>query len=142
MSTDFNSLLKVDASKIEKPKPLPPGTYTASIASYEFGEANNANKTPFCRVQLQPISAEADVDTTDLGDLSKRKLRYDFWLTEDSLYRFTDFFKNVLQLDIAGRMLEELVPQMSGQIVKVEVTHVPSKDGQEVYAVANKLLAA
>lgn len=145
MATNFSSLLQVDASKAEKPKPLPVGTYTCSIISHEFGESNQ-NKTPYCRVHLQVVAPEGDVDAESFAALgeaaTKRKLKFDFWLTDDSFYRFSEFFENTLKMDIKGKTYDELCPAMNGQLVKVEVVHSVSQDGTEIYSNAKRLLAA
>lgn len=145
MAVNFSQLLQVDASKIEKPKPLPVGTYDCQVVKHEFGESAS-NKTPYCRVWLQPIVAGADVDQDALSALGdhpfKRQMKIDFWLTSDSLYRFSEFFRDTLGLDVTGKTLDELCPQMNGQTVKAEIIHVPSKDGTEIYANINRLIAA
>ena len=142
--TDFSSLLSLDASKVEKPKPLPVGTYDCLIEKYELGESTN-NKTPFCKVHLNVIAAGPDVDTdalADIGDFTKKKLNVTYWLTPDTLHRFKDLFENVLGMDITGKTFDELLPNLQGNPVKAEVIHQPSKDGESVYANVNRLLAS
>lgn len=134
---NFAALLNVKADTVEKPKPLPQGTYLGTITGHEFDESQK-KKTPFVRFHIQPVSPEPDVDEelfTEFGGqakLASKKQRTDFYLTEDSMFRLTDFLKDVCKLDADGRTLAELIPETTGVQIKFNISH--SINNGEVYA--------
>lgn len=145
-STNFKQLLSIPATGIEKPKPLPIGTYEGIIHSHTLGESRD-NKTPYVRLNIKPTSPGPDVDIDALNAsggsqrLSKVSLNHDFWLTEDSLYRLVDFFKLTLKVDIEGKNLEELIAQeLNNKPIKFELAHNMGKDNETVYSNIARLL--
>lgn len=144
MTVNFSNLLSVAVDKIEKPKPLPAGTYTTIITKYEFDETKSEKKTPLCKVFLKVLSAGEDVDAEELGkiaNLSERAISFSFYLTPDALWRFKEFLVDTLGLT-GGETLEALVPNMVGQTVLASVEHVLSRDATETYAQVARLLKA
>lgn len=111
---DFNQLLHQTADSFERPKPLPIGTYTFTILGHEMGESRQ-KKTPFVQFNVQPTAASADVDETLLDSITEwqaRKMRHTFYITEDSLFRLTEFMGHLgLGVD---RPLDELIPEATG----------------------------
>lgn len=151
MGANFSELLKVAVTSVERPKPLPPGTYDGVITGYETGEAQNEKKTPYVRVLIKLSTPQADVDQAGLQQyggmeaLQKAQpVRNDFWLTQESLYRLREFFENVLGVDVQGKNFDELLPQVSGRQVKVFMKQEPSKKAgsDAIYTVVDKLLKA
>lgn len=144
---DFKKLLSVQATTVEKPKPLPVGTYDAVITGHKFDESRE-KKTPYCRVTFRPVAPCGDVDGEAFeafgghANLSKKELFVDYWLTDEALFRFRQLFEEVLKLPVDGKTFDELAPQMDGQSVKVEIVHNPSQDGQQIYANAKRILSA
>lgn len=148
MAQDFKKLLSVPATSIEKPKPLPIGTYDGVIHSHSLGESRE-NKTPYVRLAIRPLVAGPDVDVEALAAAGgserfpKVNCTFDFWLTEDSLYRLTEFFTNVLGVDIEGKTLDELIgTELNNKPVKFELQHRFGQDGETTYMNVTKLLKA
>jgi len=133
MAVLFKELLNKPADTIEKPKALPAGTYIGAITKYEFGESKE-KKTPFVRFIFAVHSAGEDVDPDSLVgvDLSKKTLRRDFYLTDDALYRVKELMESCGH-STTGRTLGEIMPDMNGTQVMLEVTQRSSQDGSEVY---------
>jgi len=129
---DFSSLVNVQADTIERPKPLPVGSYQAVISKQEFGTTNSDKKTPYCRYLISPRTALDDVDQDALSkvDLSKITLRQDFWLTPDSTYRLVEFLKKTLGLDTTGRNLGDLIPEAVGMSVLINVKHTLDRNNE------------
>jgi hypothetical protein len=125
--------LSKPTDSIEKPKPLPAGTYNGVISKYEFGESKE-KKTPYVRYHLTAHSAGEDVDPDSIEgiDLSKKSLRRDFYLTEDAMYRVKDFLDSV-GVSTSGRSLGEVIPEAINAAVLISVTQRSSPDGSEIY---------
>lgn len=130
---DFSKLLSKPVESAEKPKPKPAGTYFGQIEGYTLGESKE-KKTPYVRFTASNLSPGDDVDRSQLEgvDLTKWKPTFDFYLTEDSLYRLRAFLES-LNLNVAGRTFNELMPETKNLPVKMTATNSTSQDGQNVY---------
>lgn len=133
IATDFRSLLSKPADQIERPKPLPAGTYEGTITKYEYGKSKE-KKTPYVRYFVQVNSAGEDVDPVEMDgiDLSKKQLRRDFYLTDDAEYRVKELWESC-GIDGTGRSLGEILPDLIGCQVLLEVTQRNSEDGKDTY---------
>jgi hypothetical protein len=141
----FGSILDKPATDIERPKPLPPGTYHCVVEG-QYREGTSAKKgTEFIEYSLKPIAALDDVDEGDLNAslksangsvkaLSDKRLRLTFYLTDDSLYRLKDFLGNDLQIELGKKHIRQLIGEAQNRQVLAQVKHVPSDDGQSVFA--------
>ena len=130
MSTvDFRTLLQTPMDTIEKPKPLPAGTYHGVVSRHEFGESSQ-KRTPYVRFHLQPTSAADDVDPAGLEgiDLSKKALRRDYFLTADALYRLKGFLDSI-GVSTTGRSLGEAIPDSTNARVLMQVTQRAADNG-------------
>jgi len=128
MSIDFNNLLNVNADNVEKPKPIPVGTYTFVVkanqggSAYKFREVNDQGVLDYYAF---PIAADEDVDEEMLADTPQwrdRPLRLTFWLSPDDMWKLTDFME-MCGLSLAGKSLKELVPEVAGCQFKGHVSH-------------------
>lgn len=130
---NFNALLNRRPNEVEKPKPLPVGDFLLSIAKYEFGESKE-KKTPYVRFTLNVLAPGEDVDPDALTgvDLSKKQLRLDFYITEDALWRLTEFLTESLGLD-AGLETTQLIDQSVGMSFYGAVTQRPDKNSGAIY---------
>lgn len=126
-SVDFRELLSKPAEDIKAPVPLPQGTYRGLIKGHALDESRE-KKTPFIRLTITNLDPQADVDQDDLAgvDLSKKEVRKDFYLTEDSLYRFKEFIESC-SIPVAGRTLGEMISELVNQEVMVELIHKMDK---------------
>jgi len=119
---DFASLLNKPADSIERPKPMPPGTYHGQITNTEFGESAQ-KRTPYCRVHVNVQSADESIPPDQLTDVKlPRLMRRDFFLTDDAMYRFTEFMQSC-GISLEGRLISECVPDLLQQPVLVDVKH-------------------
>lgn len=146
MATDFRNLLATKPETVEKPQPLPPGTYFALIKAWEPTESSQ-KKTPGVKIQFQLVSPDADVDMDQLEQVggqtavAKRKISTTFWLTEDSTFRLREFLEIACKLDISGRSFAELLPETVNQSVRLAVKHRVT-DKQEILLDVDQILAA
>ena len=86
-SASFESILDTPATEVERPKPLPAGTYDAIVKGLpEFGESSQ-KKTPFARFTLAMQSAGEDVDEEELqsiGGLDGKSIKSTYYTTPDA----------------------------------------------------------
>ena len=129
---DFSQLLRKPAGEAKRPKALPIGDYQGMIRSHEVGDQNR-NRTPYVRFGLVltewPDTIGPD-DRVDI-DLGRRTLRKDFYLTEESMWRLDRFIKSC-GIDPQSRTYEEILPQLIGQPVVVQVQHFLNQQTNEI----------
>ncbi len=121
----------------EAPKPLPAGHYTFVIDGQPRFDKSARKGTPFIELMNKPLSAHDDVDEDDLnevGDLSKKRVRLTFYFTEESKYRFQDFARDVLGLEVEDKAPRQIASEMPGCQFVGTITHTSSEDGQRKYA--------
>jgi hypothetical protein len=138
---NFADILKRPAASVERPKPLPAGSYHLLVAKHEFGESKE-KKTPFCKVTFNIMGPGPDIDPASLAgiDWGKRQLTADFYLTDDALWRFKEFFEKSLGVDIGQRSFGDIIQhELTGKQVMANVVQTPSqKPGDDsIYANIN-----
>lgn len=142
MPPDFKSLLQKPADSFKKPPTWPGGTYHGKVKLTEFGESSQ-KKTPYLRVIAQPYAAGEDVDQAALEslniDMSKRTFRDDFYLTEDALYRLTEFM-HTCGINTDGRSHMECIPEIGGSDVLITVLMKPTDDNTDFYNICDKIV--
>jgi hypothetical protein len=130
-SPNFASILSEAPTEIDRPKPLPIGTYLCVVGPHEVGQSSK-KKTDFLKFPLKPLAPMADVNEADLeemGGLEGRNLSITFYITPDAVFMLDDFHSNC-GCDIATDGLnradrnEEVV---NSQVLAV-VEHEPSQD--------------
>lgn len=129
MAADFKKLLSKNLDEVERPKPLPPGTYYGRVTKYAL-DVSKEKKTPYVRFSLAVTSAGDGVEADALNgvDLSKKQLRKDFYLTHDADWRLKEFIKSC-GVQVAGRSFESTIPDTMNSPVIIEVTQRPATDG-------------
>lgn len=139
MSVDFSKLLSKNTDTIEKPKPVPTGTYFAVVGGHRF-DVSTKKKTPYVEfeITLQQPDEDVDPDALDLfggsAKLATKKMNYTFYITDDAEWRLLGFLE-CLGLNTSGRTLGELIPETQGQPLKVSITHsVNERDPETPFA--------
>ncbi len=139
MTVDFAVLMNKPVEDAERPKAAPAGTYLAGIISHEFGTSTKKG-TPYCRFNFQLLAAQDDVDEEALDEaggvefLNKKRMRYEFYLTDDAMFRLREFLEEALELSCSGRNFDEVVPETANMQVLVNIVHTLSDDGKDTYA--------
>lgn len=131
---DFGSLLRKPAFEAKKPELLPISpNYIGIVGKYELGESKSVNKTPFVRFMGNFISWPDDIDEGDRNcDISKRTWRRDFFLSEDALFRLDEFLRG-MGIGEAGALYEDLIPQLIGQQVRINVSTRMDQKTNEIF---------
>lgn len=143
MSANFSDVLNKKLDTIEKPKPLPVGTYYAVVNGAPEIKPRGNNNTLSAEFKFKILQPDEDVDAEQLaaaGGLQKeREMRFTLWLTEDALWRAKQFVENC-GVDDSNVSLSQALQACVGCQVKVKVVQKPSQDGAELYANIDKIL--
>lgn len=93
----FGSILDTPSRDIEQPKPLPPGSYIASVQGLPRYDVTTNTGTEFAEFTLNLLEALGDVDEEALdeaGGLKGKTMRLTMWLTDKSAFRFKQFLNH------------------------------------------------
>jgi len=129
--TDFRDMLSRNTGEVERPKPIPVGTYLMTVLRHETGESS-LKKTPFVRFFFRLQSPGEDVDQELLPEnWQTRELRTEFYITEDALFLLSDF---LTACGLTGMAMDQAITAAVGVSVMGYVTQNPStKDPQRVF---------
>jgi hypothetical protein len=157
----FESILDMPATDVERPKPIPVGTYNAIVQGlYETGRSSE-KKTEFVQFAFAIQSAEEDVDEEDLvaaltakdgtvkalGSVVIKNNSTKFYTANAdgspsaALSRLTDFFTHC-DIDQEGKSLRQCLSETPNCSVKILIGHVASKDGESIFAEVKKIMPA
>jgi len=136
---EFSALLDVPLKDIERPKPIPVGTYTVIMTEMPK-QGKYSTGTPFLRFVLHVVAAGPDVHEQSLlnsltkpsGEtvpLSSKVIYQNFGLTEDAMPFLKDF---LVGTGIKGKSSNEIIGNLLNQEFKVYVIHdVPRTGGSD-----------
>lgn len=142
--TSFESILDTPATEVERPKPLPAGTYTVVVKGLpEYGESSQ-KKTPFVRFTYSVVASGDDVDEDDLREWATMKdgtvrslqsatLKDTYYTTPDALFRLTDTMEN-MGIDLEGKTTRQCIDETPNAQLDIFVGHRASEDGQQIFA--------
>lgn len=133
----FSEILNKRSEEIERPKPLPVGTYLMMIPAPAEIKQIGKNNTDAAEFQCRVVQAMDDVDASALeaaGGIQNKTMRLTFWLTEEAAFRLKEFLINALEVDENGRTLGEMMPDAVNRMFKAQIKHRPSPDGTQIYA--------
>lgn len=151
MADNFTDILNRQSNSIERPKPLPVGSYLWVVQGLPRQDKSAKKGTPFVEFTAKPLSAEDNVEAEDLAtaltraDGQKKALqdqtrKLTFYLTEDALWRLTQFLDHCgagdENMTLAQRIAETPNCQFYG-----DITHSSSEDGEATFANISKTWA-
>ena len=142
---DFKSILDMPASEVERPKPLPQGTYQCVVDGPHREGKSSQKGTDFVEFSLKPMAALGDVDEEALATaltskdgsvkaLSDKRIRATFYITPDSTFRLTDFLEKDLQIDLEDKSVGQALSEAPNREVLAYLKHVPTNDGTGFFA--------
>ncbi len=137
MATNFAEILSKRTDEIERPKPLPVGTYLAMVEGAPELREIGKKSTPAAEFKFRILSPGDDVDRealTAMGGIGEHRMRKPYFLTDESLYRLKEFLVDHLGIAENGRPIGQLLSEAPNQQVYVTVSHRPSEDGSQIYA--------
>jgi hypothetical protein len=136
---NLSNILDRPSADAERPKPLPQGSYTCVVQSWEDGTSTK-KQTPFIRYILKPIDPGQDVEASELeevGGLGQRTLGVNFYLTDNSEYRLREFLDHCGVPDREGKTKlthADRIPQAINCQVGAFIKHETSEDGTAIFA--------
>jgi hypothetical protein len=141
---NFTSILDEQPTEVNRPKPLPEGTYVCIVGQPEEGQSSQ-KKTPFVKFPLRPISVLEDVDPAaleEVGGLDSKNLSTTYYLTPDSIFRLDEFHEHCgLDLTDAASRRARNAEVVNSQVLAV-VKHRMSQDNTQSFAEVNRTAPA
>lgn len=143
---NFSSLLDRAPSEVERPKPLPAGSYVTLIEGLPRYDKSTKKQTDYVEFTHRFLSSGEDVEATELDaaltsidgtkkPLNEVRMKNTFYLTENSLWRLKDFLQHLgFDIESDEYSLRDLVESTAGKQCGVFVKHVPSQDGTGIFA--------
>ena len=145
-AASFESILDTPTNEVDRPKPLPAGTYDVIVSGMpEHGESAQ-KKTPFVRFTYKIAAAHDDVDETELTELltgkdgeltplTEKSIRDTYYITPDALWRLTDVLGNMgIDTEADGRTIRQALDETPNASLRIEIAHRASQDGQSIFA--------
>lgn len=143
---NLNNILSKSPGEVDRPKPIPVGTYHFAVDGRPKFDESARKKTPYVEFTCKILGAGDDVDADDLktaltkpsGEsvkLNTKSMRLTFYTTEDALWRLKKFLVD-LGLDIEGeeKSFEAWIDETPGCQFLGTVKHTTSEDGEATYA--------
>ncbi len=134
----FGSILDKPSKSIDKPKPLPTGSYVCIIKGLPRQDVSSKKKTEFVEFNLEIVQPLQDVSEESIeaipGGVVGKSIRATFYLTEDALWRLKKFLSEDLEIEEGDRSLRAMLSETMGKQVVASVRHRPSDDGRDVFA--------
>ena len=135
----FASILDRAPSEIEKPKPLPQGSYITQIVGQPRFDKSSKKQTEFVEFTHKLLQAQDDVDEDELnaiGGVKDKMMKNTFYLTESAAWRLKEFLEHCGIEE--GDSLREMIEETPGKQVGIFVGHEASQDGTSVFARVGK----
>jgi hypothetical protein len=139
-SPTFSSILDRPSNSIEKPKPLPVGTYLAMTKGLPREDKSAKKQTPFVEFSMQLLQAADDVDQEALQAvlgskaLNEITMKNTFYLTDDAAWRLQKFLEADLGIEGGDVSLRQMISSSPGRQCLVSIKHEASQDGTSVFA--------
>ena len=145
MAVDFSKILSKQADQIEKPKPLPVGTYLCNNPQLPKFIGVGKNETPCAEFGLVILAPQEDVAAEDVqayGEVRGKNIRHRMFLTEGTEFRTKEELVNAFGVQEEGMSLGQMFNETINRQVLVTIKHRPSDDGMNMYHEVEKLAAA
>ena len=138
---NFGSILDRAPSEIEKPKPLPQGSYITVLVGQPRFDKSAKKQTEFVEFTHKLLAAQEDVDEDELksmGGIKEKVMKNTFYLTEGAAWRLKEFLEHCgIDLDDCEN-LRAAVEETPGKQVGIFINHEASQDGTSVVARVGK----
>lgn len=138
---DFNDVLSLKPSEIEKPKPRPIGTYLGAVQKYELRDIDTKNGPrkicDFIIKLMAPVQVDDQAALADQGSISDWfGLQHGiFYETPEGRYNLKNFVTETLDISPGSgkseKTLSEMIAESLGKQLLVTLKHEPymSKQG-------------
>ena len=134
---NFGALLDKPSSEVEKPKPLPQGSYTCVVQGLPKFDKSTKKGTEYVEFTLKVLAAGEDVDQDELklmGGIQDKTIRDTYYITENALWRLKEFLVNAGIEEDDDKSLRQMIEETPGCQIIVHIKHTASQDGSSVFA--------
>ena len=134
--SSFQDILNTKTDDIERPKPLPVGTYLGIVSGPPEIAPIGQKNTLAAKYSIKLLAPQDDVDRdalSEMGGIGDRTVGLTLFLTQDAAWRAKEFLENC-GIDTAGKTLGESLTEAPGRQVYVKLKHRPSPDGTQLYS--------
>lgn len=152
MQMTVDEILNMPVDQIERPKPIPQGTYLARVGKHVKGYTkpkDGRDPTPLYKFRIHLVKPTEDVDPEALEafggieTISQTEIDYDFYMTDRAAFMLKEFLVKACRLDGTGKSLAQLMPESNGVYVLASIKHsVSQKDNESIYANIDSFAAA
>lgn len=151
-ATSFESILDTPADAVERPKPMPAGTYSAIVKGMPEHGASAQKKTPFVRFTYVFQEAFDDVDEDELKTLltdkdgnvvalASRSIKDTYYTTPDSLFRLTDALES-MGIDLTEKTIRAALDETPNSEINVVVSHRTPEGSDQIFAEVKRIMKA
>lgn len=141
----FESILDTPVASVERPKPLPAGTYDCIVRGmYEEGQSTQ-KKTPFVRFTYAIQAAGDDVDEAELaemGGIADKSIKDTYYTTPDALFRLTTALEHMGIEDLESKTIRQALSETPNSSIRIVVSHRASEDGENIFAEVKRTMRA
>lgn len=143
---NISDILDRTGDQIDRPSPLPKGSYIMQVKGLPTYDKSSRKQTPFADFTLQPLQALEDVDEEALNEWGARadgsmkalndgSIHVRFYLTEDAAFRGVDFCRHCgVDIEEEKITLRQGFERLAGCQVGVFVQHSPLLNSEGVRA--------
>jgi len=137
MSADFKKLLSKQAGEIKRPPVQPAGTWFGNITQYKFQESrwdkkdSPGEKEAQVSFVIKTSEAGPDVDSEAASPFIGRSVSQEFSIEDGQEWPLRMFLEG-LGLDVQGKTLDVLIPEVVNAQVQYVIEHTPNKNDPEV----------
>lgn len=151
-ATNFESILDTPADEVERPVPMPVGTYDVLVKGMPEHGKSSQKQTPFVRFTYIFQAALDDVDEDELkliltnddgtmAPISEKSIRDTYYTTPDSLFRLTDALE-AMGIDLEGKTVRAALDASPNQSLRIQVGHRTPDGSDQVFAEVKRVMKA
>lgn len=149
----FESILDTPVAAVERPAPMPAGTYDVIVrGQYEEGQSTQ-KKTPFVRFTYVFQAPGEDVDADELAEvltskdgtvhpLSEKTIKDTYYTTPDALFRLTECLERMGIEDLENKSIRQALAETPNCSLRIVVSHRASEDGEQIFAEVKRTMKA
>lgn len=149
-ATSFESILDTPADQVERPKPLPAGTYAAIVKGMPEHGVSAQKKTPFVKFTYVLTDAFEDVDADELAALltdkdgqvepiGTKSIKDTYYTTPDSLFRLTDALE-AMGIDLDGKTVRAALDETPNADINIVVSHRTPEGSDQIFAEVKRIM--
>lgn len=133
---NFGSLLDETPTEVDRPQPLPEGSYLWVVQGMPRYDKSSKKGTEFTEFTVKALRAGSDVDPeqlAEMGGIEDKTQKLAFYHTEGSIYRLDEFHEHCgIDLSEAKSRRQRNEDCVNAQFVGF-IRHEASQDGQTTF---------